>query len=181
MRVQILAVATICLIAGGCSTTHQVQRERAGTWLQDAQSHLLQNSVTVSTRDGSTFSGEMVALETDRLMVALEDDANKVSLPLDSVTAIRRPGNGGAVVGGLLGGILLGGLVGGTIGSSAGVDDGLFGALSGGIEGIGVGLMLGGAVGAGVVGEATRTHDYIISHGRTASAPPPDTSKQISR
>jgi hypothetical protein len=193
MKTALILLFVITIMCTGCASVEQVELRQKDQWVPKAQMQLLNKDVTVNMRDGRTYDGNVLRLDTDSLCLVLESNPRFVALPLERVSLIQPSRNAGPPIAGFLGGLLVGGAAGAAIGASQ-VDDppnpyvmglntvmektaaaaggGLYGALIGSV-----------ALGT-IVGAATAVTDYrIIYNPSPATAaeptpPPPDSSRR---
>jgi hypothetical protein len=107
---KFLLPVIIMTIMCGCSQTHSVSRGEPYMWLPEARRDLVQKEATVTTTNGRSLHGTVVALSEDSVLV--RDGATETAMSLLSVTSIGTPGSMIAPVLGVLGGAALGGAIG---------------------------------------------------------------------
>ncbi len=180
MKRMILLCVTAGALISGCSTTRIVERDDAARWGPEAVERLSHKTVHVHMLEGGIRSGEVVTVDSARLMLQEEDDDTASVLRLDGVLSIHSPSNAGPVLVGIIGGALAGGLIGFALAPepdrSDSPGDALVDALL--IEPVRIGTAI--AIGAGVgsvvggvgIGLATKRTDYTLVEPEKSPTPP---------
>jgi len=163
MKTVALGFTCMLMIACGCSTMHQVDIDQPDQWMNGAQHNLLNREATVITADGSALEGKIIKLNSDSLLVQLEQDNTLVARRLDGIRSIKQARSVFPAIGGLLGGAIVGAFVGASIGTSSEpprADMLGFNTVASGLDGIIIGGLVGGVGGMVGLGLATSVDDY---------------------
>jgi hypothetical protein len=102
--------AFFVMIMCGCSQSHSVSRDDPNMWLYQARMDLLDENATVTTTDGLSLYGTVVALNEDSVVV--RDGDSETAIDLRSVASIGTSGSIIAPVLGVIGGAVAGGAIG---------------------------------------------------------------------
>ena len=168
-RRAVAAVVALLFLGEGCVNTHEASRDETHRWVAGAHNDLRKVKVTLVTTSGIAYSGTVVRVNGEAILLRQPATPHPTSFALDTVVSVATPTNAPPAFGGLLLGGILGGVIGGAAVSATSYRNDFMAPMGGVV----VGGLAGGVAGAVGLAMLTASDRSIIGHppareGKTA-------------